>query len=289
MKKKSSINNKSNIKINKKTERINNNKNSNSLSHNFFNKIKNRNKITIILNFLDINEQLPLLQLNSIISKILINKYNLPFKSIESLKQIKNNKTSNEAKYTKLYLNFKNIIEKNNISENEYQFIFSYLLKNINDNYIILDSFSQDNKIADENDFEENVILKKYKIFVGFLQKIQYINKITHIKFKISNLDNQIKDIHLNKEIFNELYFNNFFKNINHLEIDNVENSLCFINKLLSYDNNLISNVTKINLSDINIKMNNEEIIDYDIYKNEIISKNSNLVRIVILQCSNNK
>ena len=57
----------------------------------------------------------------------------------------------------------------------------------------------------------------------------------------------------------------------------------------MSYDNNLISNVTKINLSDINIKMNNEEIIDYDIYKNEIISKNSNLVRIVILQCSNNK
>ena len=56
--------------------------NHNSLSKIFFNHFTNRNKISIILDFLDINEQLPLIKMNSIISKIIINKYNLPFKSV---------------------------------------------------------------------------------------------------------------------------------------------------------------------------------------------------------------
>ena len=309
MKTKIKVNNNSKIKRKKKSGKIIlKEKNSNSLKYKFFNQTKSNNKISIIIDFLDTNEQLPLLKLNSIISKIIINKF--PIKSLDILNQIKNDMNSYEPKFSNLFFNFNKIIEKNNFKEEEYQFVFTYLLKNINDNYIFFDSlFPQDYLIDDANDF----ILKMHKIFAGILKKIQYINKITHIKFKIANLDKQIKDIHLNKENFNELYFNNFFKNINHLEIDNIENSLCFINKLLSYDNNLISNVTKINLSNINIKMSNEEIIDYNIYNslsfpkltklkylflvkvnlsifclNEIISKNSNLIRIVILQCSNN-
>ena len=160
---------------------------------------------------------------------------------------------------------------------------------------------------------ENDSLLKKYKIFFGFLSKIKFINNITHIKLKLCDVDNQINGIHLNKENFNVVYFNNFFKNINHLEIEKITNSLCFINKLITYANNSINNVTKINLSDINIKMNNEEIIDYNIYNslsfpeltklkylslvkvnlsvfclNEIISKNCNLIRIVVLHCSNN-
>ena len=313
MKKKISKNNNSNIKLNKKTGSTNlNDKKSNSLRYHFFNKEKNRNKISLIINFLDINEQLPLLKLNSIFSKIIINKYNLPFKSIESLKQIKNNKTSNESKYSKLFMNFKNIIENNTIEEKEYQFIVSYLLKNVNNNCIIFDSFSEDNEInGEKNTVTNEFISKKYNIFFEFLSKIKFFSNITHIKFKLSDLDN--KEIYLNKEVFNELYFDNFFKNINHLEIEKIKNSIFFINKLLSYKNNEINNVTKINISDINMKINTEEIIDYDIYNslsfpeltnlkylflvkvnlsifclNEIISKNSNLVRLVILNCSNN-
>jgi len=313
MKKKISKNNNSNIKLNKKTGSTNlNDKKSNSLRYHFFNKEKNRNKISLIINFLDINEQLPLLKLNSIFSKIIINKYNLPFKSIESLKQIKNNKTSNDSKYSKLFMNFKNIIENNTIEEKEYQFIVSYLLKNVNNNCIIFDSFSEDNEInGEKNTVTNEFISKKYNIFFEFLSKIKFFSNITHIKFKLSDLDN--KEIYLNKEVFNELYFDNFFKNINHLEIEKIKNSIFFINKLLSYKNNEINNVTKINISDINMKINTEEIIDYDIYNslsfpeltnlkylflvkvnlsifclNEIISKNSNLVRLVILNCSNN-
>ena len=289
-------------------------KNSNSLKFKFFNQASNKNKISIIINFLDINEQLPLFTLNSIISTILINKYNLPFKSIEPLKEIKNNKIYNDAKYSEIYFNFINIIDKNQIPENEYQFIQSYLLKNITNNFIIFDSLEEKSETYNEkNNGENDSLLKKNKIFASFLTKIKFINSITHIKFKISNLDQENKDIHLNTEIYNVLYFNNFFKNINHLEIDKVMNSLCFINTLLSYKKNSINNITKINLSDINIKMSNEEIIGYDIYTslsfhemtklkylflvkvnlsifclNEIISKNSNLVRLVILNCSNN-
>jgi hypothetical protein len=44
-----------------------------SLKYTFFNKNCNRNKISVILDFLDINEQLPLIKLNSILSKLLIN------------------------------------------------------------------------------------------------------------------------------------------------------------------------------------------------------------------------
>ena len=118
-------------------------KNSNSLKFKFFNQASNKNKISIIINFLDINEQLPLFTLNSIISTILINKYNLPFKSIEPLKEIKNNKIYNDTKYSEIYFNFINIIDKNHIPENEYQFIQSYLLKNITNNFIIFDSLEE--------------------------------------------------------------------------------------------------------------------------------------------------
>ena len=314
MKKKIIINNKSKANINKKTENVNKNKKSNSMSHTFLNMPNNRNKILIIINFLDINEQLPLLKLNSVLAKIIINKYNLPFKSKELLKEIKNNKNSNEAKYTKIYFNFNNIIKNNDILENEYQFIQSYLLKNIKNNFLIFDSLGEENATSNEKDIGSNdTLLKKYKIFIEFLEKIKFINNITHIKFKISNLDDQIKDNHLNKENFNILYFSNFFKNINHLEIDTVMNSLCFMNSLISYPKNSISNVNKINLINLNIKRSNEEIIGYDIYNslsfpelnnlkylflvkvnlsifclNEIISKNLNLVKLVILQCSNN-
>ena len=289
-------------------------KNSNSLKSKFFNQASNKNKISIIINFLDINEQLPLFTLNSIISTILINKYNLPFKSIEPLKEIKNNKIYNDAKYSEIYFNFINIIDKNHIPENEYQFIQSYLLKNITNNFIIFDSLEEKSEtINGKENGENDSLLKKYKIFFGFLSKIKFINNITHIKLKLCDVDNQINGIHLNKENFNVVYFNNFFKNINHLEIEKITNSLCFINKLITYTNNSINNVTKINLSDINIKMNNEEIIDYNIYNslsfpeltklkylslvkvnlsvfclNEIISKNCNLIRIVVLHCSNN-
>ena len=206
-------------------------------------------------------------------------------------------------------MNFINIINKNSIQEEEnIQLICIYLLKNINNNFLVFDSI-EDGKY----NMTDDSFAKTHKIFVEFLSKIQYINNITHIKFKITNLDNKIKDIHLNKDIFNVLYFSNFFKNINHLEIDGFKNSLCFINTIVSYPSNLISNVKKINLSYIKLKMSNEEIIGYDIYNslsfpeltklqylflvkvnlsifclNEIISKNLTLIRIVILHCSNN-
>ena len=173
MKKKIIINNKSKANINKKTENVNKNKKSNSMSHTFLNMPNNRNKILIIINFLDINEQLPLLKLNSVLAKIIINKYNLPFKSKELLKEIKNNKNSNEAKYTKIYFNFNNIIKNNDILENEYQFIQSYLLKNIKNNFLIFDSLDEENATSNEKDIGSNdTLLKKYKIFIEFLEKI---------------------------------------------------------------------------------------------------------------------
>ena len=66
--------------------------NKNSLSANYFNQKYNKNRISVILDFLDINEQLPLIKLNSIFSKIVIEKYSLPFKCILPLRQYKNNK-----------------------------------------------------------------------------------------------------------------------------------------------------------------------------------------------------
>ena len=143
------------------------NNNSNSLSKIFFNQIKNRYKISLILDFLDINEQLPLIKMNSVIAKIIIEKYNLPFKSVVSLREYKNNKNVVESKYSKLYKIFKNIINVNGIGKEEYQYIISFLLKNMN-NYIIFDILDND------------VI-----IFFEFLKKIKYIKNINHIKFAL--------------------------------------------------------------------------------------------------------
>mgnify|MGYP006916326231 CR=1 FL=1 len=86
MKRKINNKNENNI-IRKKHGFTNNSINPNSISNLFFNKNNNRYKISTILDFLDINEQLPLINLNSIISKIIINKYNLPFKSVLPLRQ----------------------------------------------------------------------------------------------------------------------------------------------------------------------------------------------------------
>mgnify|MGYP006873055076 CR=1 FL=1 len=127
MKKKISINNSSNIKINKKTGNTNlNGKNSNSLRYHFFNKVKNRNKISIIINFLDINEQLPLLKLNSIVSKIIINEYNRAFKSLKLLKKYKIIQTSNRIYFTEIYWEFKSIIKTTEINEKDYLFALSF-------------------------------------------------------------------------------------------------------------------------------------------------------------------
>ena len=53
--------------LNKKPGIINlNKKNNNSLINTFFNHNNNRYKISIILDFLDINEQLPLMKMNKI-------------------------------------------------------------------------------------------------------------------------------------------------------------------------------------------------------------------------------
>ena len=123
-----------------------------SLKYTFFNRNCNRNKISVIMNFLDINEQLPLLKLNSILSKLLINKYNLPFKSISSLREIKNNKNLIESKYSIIFTNFKNIVEKNNIDKEEYQFIISYLLKNVKNNFIIFDKINSYTNEDENND-----------------------------------------------------------------------------------------------------------------------------------------
>ena len=296
----------SKVKYTKKTGNNNiNDKESNSLKYKFFNKEKNRNKISLIIDFLDINEQLLLLKLNSIFLKILINKKKLPLKSIEALVEFKNSNNFNISKYSNLYSNFKNIIKYSDIDEKEYPFIISYLLKNIKINFINFELFERTNI---EDDF-----ISKYKIFFLILSRLKFVNKITHVKFDLHNPGKQIKDIHLNKEVFNILHFSNLFKNINNLEIENIKNSICLMNKMLNYKNNDINNVTMIKISDINMKINTEEIIDLNIYNslsfpeltnlkylflvkvnlsifclNEIISKNSNLVRLVILNCSNN-
>ena len=114
MKRKIESKNENNI-IRKKHGFINNSMNHNSISNCFFNQNNNRYKISTILDFLDINEQLPLISLNSIISKIIINKYNLPFKSVLPLRQYKNNTKVIESKYSKLYNTFKDIININTL------------------------------------------------------------------------------------------------------------------------------------------------------------------------------
>ena len=313
-------------KITKKNTYLNSSDNHSSLKYNFFNKYNNRNKISLILNFLDINEQLPLIKVNSIFSKILINKYNLPFKSITLLRQIKNNRSVIESKYSNLYTNFKNILDNNDIEQEEYQYIISYLLKNVNNNFIIFDKINDNNKIISNEEKNSNVsdnknnslapndlIIKKYNIFFEFLFIIKYIKDITRIKISISNIDNEIDKNYLKNEIIDKYKLVNFFQNIKHIEIDKIENSFYFINTLFSYENNSIKKVEKINLNNINIKKSNETILNYDNYNsliipnslnikylflnkvnlslfclNEIINKNVNLVKLVINSCSNN-
>ena len=148
--------------------------------------------------------------------------------------------------------------------------------------------------------------LKIHKIFFICLYKLQFLNNITHIKFNFSNLNKENNNI-------NVLYFTNIFKHIKFFEIENIKNSYCFLNKVITFKSNSINNIKRLNLTDVNIKMKNEEILDYNIYNsisfpeltnlkylllqkvnlsilclNEIISKNSNLIRIVILNCCNN-
>ena len=250
----------SNNILNKKPGIINlNKKNNNSLINTFFNHNNNRYKISIILDFLDINEQLPLMKMNKIFSNILFNKYNLPFKSTLLLKNYKNNKNIIEAKFSNIYNYFKKIINIDNIKENnEYQYIISFLLKNINNNFIIFDKLNDENNIS---------------IFFDFLYKIKYIKNITHIKFNLSNTDEKID----NKLFENNLPFINFYKNINHLEIDKIEKSFYFFNRMLNYENNCINNIEKINLNNINIRTKDDIILKYDDYNSLIIPKIANL------------
>ena len=311
-----SYNEKDFIPLNKRNHFINKiNINNKSLKYNFFNKVHNRNKISIILNFLDINEQMSLLKLNSIISKILINKYNLPFKSIIPLRQIKNNKNSIESKYSKILYNFRQIIDNNNIDKEEYQYIISFLLKNVNNNFIIFDKISD--KIINNNDDKKDTInseqSKELEFFFDFFSAIKFIKNINHIKFNFSDIDNKIDENILDKKLINKFYFLNFFQNINHLEINKIENSFGFINKLILFENNSINNVEKINLNNISIKIHNEELLNYDNYNslcfpkitnikylflykvnlsifclNKIINENINIIKLVINNCSNN-
>jgi hypothetical protein len=211
------------------------------------------------LDFLDINEQLPLIMMNKIFSNILFNKYNLPFKSTLLLKNYKNNKNIIEAKFSNIYNYFKKIINIDNIKENnEYQYIISFLLKNINNNFIIFDKLNDENNIS---------------IFFDFLYKIKYIKNITHIKFNLSNIDEKID----NKLFENNLPFINFYKNINHLEIDKIEKSFYFFNRMLNYENNCINNFEKINLNNINIRTKDDIILKYDDYNSLLIPKIANL------------
>ena len=264
--------------------------NHNSLSKMFFNHFSNRNKISIILDFLDINEQLPLIKMNSIISKIIISKYNLPFKSVLPLRQYKNNKNRIESKFSKIYRYFKNIIDINNIEKEEYQYIISFLLKNTNNNCIIFDELNDD-----------------LNIFFEFLSKIKYIKNISHIKFTLKDCDKIIMQSNL------DLTSINFFQNIKHLEIDQIEKSFYFFNKMINYNHNSINNIEKINLNRISIRIKDEISLKYDDYNSllipkltnlkyifltkinlsinflkEIINDNTNLIKLVINNCENN-
>ena len=266
--------------------------NHNSLSKMFFNHFSNRNKISIILDFLDINEQLPLIKMNSIISKIIISKYNLPFKSVLPLRQYKNNKNRIESKFSKIYRYFKNIIDINNIEKEEYQYIISFLLKNTNNNCIIFDELNDD-----------------LNIFFEFLSKIKYIKNISHIKFTLKDCDKIIIQNNLNIDLTSI----NFFQNIKHLEIDQIEKSFYFFNKMINYNHNSINNIEKINLNRISIRIKDEISLKYDDYNSllipkltnlkyifltkinlsinflkEIINDNINLIKLVINNCENN-
>ena len=230
--------------------------NHNSLSKIFFNHFTNRNKISIILDFLDINEQLPLIKMNSIISKIIINKYNLPFKSVLPLRQYKNNRNRIESKFSKIYKYFKNIININNIEKEEYQYIISFLLKNTNNNSIIIDELNDN-----------------LDIFFEFLLKIKYIKNISHIKFTLRDCDKIIMQNNLNIN----LTFINFFQNIKHLEIDQIEKSLYFFNKMINYNHNSVNYIEKINLSRIAVRIKDEISLKFDDYNSLLIPKLTNL------------
>ena len=111
-----------------------------------------------------------MLKLNSVLAKIIINSYNLR-KSIEILKEIKNNKILNESNYSEIYMNFINIINKNNIQEEEnIQLICIYLLKNINNNFLVFDSI-EDGKY----NMTDDSFVKIYKIFLNFYQKFNIL------------------------------------------------------------------------------------------------------------------
>ena len=279
--------NANNITLNKKSGF-----NNNSLAKIFFNRKNNRNKISIILEFLDINEQLPLIKLNSIISNVIINRYNLPFKSISILRQYKNNKNVIESKYSNLVNYFKNIININNIEKEEYQYIISFLLKNMNNSYLIFDKLNDD-----------------LNLFFEFFSKIKYIKNITHIKFIINNLDEIIEQ----NKLVNDFYFINFFQNIKQLEIDKIEKSSSFFNKLINFNNNDINKIEKINLNNLAVRIKDEISLKFNEYNsllipkftnlkyifltkinlsisflNEIISNNINLIKCIINNCSNN-
>ena len=242
---------------------------------------------------MDINEQLPLIKLNSIISKIIINKYDLPFKSILPLRQYKNNKNAIESKFSNLCNIFKNIINSNNIEKEEHQYIISFLLTNMNNNYLIFDKLNED-----------------INIFFNFLSKIKYIKNLNHIKFKISNADEILIG---SNNLINNIYFINLFQNITNLEIDKIEKSFYFFNALINYEHNLIINIEKINLNNITVRIKNEISLKYDDYNsllfpnitnlkyifltninlsisflNEIISNNKNLIKIALNNCSYN-
>ena len=91
-------------------------------------------------------------------------------------------------------------------------------------------------------------------IFFDFLSKIKYFENIYHIKFSLSNVD---EIIDLKNSEYN-IYFVNLFQNIDKLEIENIDKSYNFFNKMINYNNNCINNIQKIDLSKITVRLKNE-------------------------------
>ena len=173
----------SNNLINKKRNTQDQENYNNSL-YDFFNIKRNRNKISIIFSFLNINEQLSLITLNSIIADCIKSKYDLPFKSMQFLNDIKIKKSKIESSYDSIHKKFTNIIDKKNIDEIEYYYIINILIKNINNNFIHFDKW-QINTTESGDKINEYI-----KILTKFLSQITYLSNITHIKFSLPNLDN---------------------------------------------------------------------------------------------------
>ena len=242
----------------------------------------------------------------------------MPFQSIQALRLIKNNKFSIETKYSKIFIYFKNIIDNNDIEKEEYQYIISFLLKNLNNNFVIFDkigtniSFNNEKEKGEsEEKLEKNLYEKECIIFFEFLSKIKFMKNIINIKFNLSDMDNDVIQKYL--ENGRNFPFTGFFQNIKHLEINKIENSFNFINKLINFNNNSINNIEKINLNNINLAIKNEELLIYDNFNslylptlnkiiylflakvnlsifclNEIINNNPNLKKLVVNRCSNN-